>query len=281
MCNIKDYLTEAKKVAPDIAGILIALTSIAFVFYFGKLLNSNPIINLSDFIQMLILIFIAGTMGAAIWEHIKNSEFSRSAAYLEYSIELINRARDVLKTKEGILTNKRVNWVTAARLITHAQNISSKISIQEHQEIFEAEHDYQRHTFGDFLKYNNKPLSESFFCGAEFDGISIGEAIHHPSQGNGSEKWIPTTIISVIYRFFQYPQNYEDPLFSSTEFANHEIQRLWTFGERGVCDYVTFRKHFRRIGNNTIQLSNGKKVRDNMTASDVNQAMLSLSGLEE
>ncbi|RIA31604.1 hypothetical protein DFO61_2328 [Ectopseudomonas oleovorans] len=278
---MKNYLTEAKKIVPDIAGILIALASLAFVFYFGKLLNSNHTIPLSDYIQLLILIFIAGTMGTAIWGHIKNSEFSRSAAYLENSIELINRARNVLKTTEGTLTNNRVSWVTAARLITRAQHISSKISVQAHQEIFEAEHDYQRHTFGNFLKHKNKPLSEAFFCGAEFSGLSIGEAINHPSQGNGSEKWIPTRIISVIYRFFQYPQNYEDPLESSIEFENHEIQRLWNFGERGVCDYVTFRKHFRRIGNNTIQLSNGKKVRDNMTTNDINQAMLSLSGLEK
>lgn len=281
MSEIKDYLREAKKIVPDMAGILIALASLASVFYFGMLLNSTPVINLGDYIQILILFFIAGTMVAAIWGHIINSEFSRSAAYLENSIELINRAFDVLKTKEGVLTNNRVSWVTAARLITRAKHISSKISVQAHQEIFDAEHDYQRHKFGGFLKYNNKPLPESFFCGAEFAGLSIGEAIHHSSQGNGSEKWIPTAIISVVYSFFQYPQDYEDPLNSSTGFSKHEIQRLWVFGEKGVCDYVTFRKYFRRIGNNTMQFSKGGKVRGNMTVFEVNQAMMSLSGIDE
>ncbi len=277
----RNHLKQAEKLVPDMAGILLALASIAFITYFGKLLNSTPEIELNDYIQILILIFIAGTMVAAIWAHIKNSESSRSAAYLEKSIEFINRARSVLTTANGEITNDRVSWVTAARLITRAQHISSAISVEAHQRIFEAEHDYQRHIFGNFLKHNNQSLSDAFFCGAEFSGLSIGEAIHHSSQGNNGEKWIPTRIIAVIYRFFQYPQNYEDPLDSSTELTNKEIERLWLFEQKGVCDYVTFRKHFKCIGGNVMQFRNGKKINERMTADQVNCVISSLSGLEE
>lgn len=220
-------------------------------------------------------------MVVAMWAHQQDALFSRSSAYLDNAIELLNRARGVLTTASGNLTNDRVSWVTAARLIARAQNIASLISVDAHQKIFEAEHDYQRHTFGDFLKHNGQPLPEAFFCGAKFSGLSIGHASHHPSQGKDSEKWIPPRIVAVIYRFFQYPEGYEDPLDSSVELTKEEIRRLWLFGQRGVCDYLTFRKHFVRIGKKVFKIGNGKNKSQPLDAAQIDGEMSSLSGLEE
>lgn len=271
------YLRQAHKLVPDVLAILVATVAIGITAYFGKLLVEAPKISLADGIQTLILIFIAGTMFVAIWSQRRNQAFGRSAAYLDKAIKLIGAAKEVLSTTGGAPTNDRISWVTAARLLTRAEAIAKQISEPPHRAIYEAEHDYQRHTFHDFLRINGDALEASFFCGAPRPGMTIGDAVHDPSQEDNGQNWIPPRVLAVIYRFFQYPEGYEDPLDASSALSSRELDRFWLFQQRGVCDYVTFRQNFVPVGREIRQRVPGAApVR--VSAADVTAKMELLSG---
>jgi hypothetical protein len=278
-----NYFKEAQKLVPDFLGVLLAIISISIVWGLAFLIASTSKIALSDYIQLAIFVFIAGTMFVGIWTHRRNEEFRRSETFLSNAVELINRARSVLTTKDGELTNNRVCWVTAARLLTRALQISAQISNDAHQKIFEAEHDYHRHDFGNLFMPNGQQLPASFFVGASNISLSLGNVIHSAStSGNEiSAGWIPPRVIAVVYRFFQYPEGYEDPLNTSEELTRLEKNRLWLFKHHGVCDYLTFRKHFVPVGTQVFKINTSSGKNTLVASTQIDLEMASLSGLEE
>jgi hypothetical protein len=273
--NIASYFRQVHKLFPYAFGSFILGFFICIIFYMKKLLLTP------DFIQVLILFFIAGTMCVGIWVQRRNEAFAQSREFLENALSLINKAKDVLKGPDGSPTNDRISWVTAARLLTRAQNIARLITAKPHLIIYEAEHDYQRHCFGDLLRHNRELLSASFFCGAQNPRMPIGHAVYDPSQKPYGQKWIPPRIVAVVYRFFQYPERYEDPLEESVEMSPEEIERLWLFDQKGVCDYLTFRNHFIPVGSKIRQTNINGGPSQEVSAIEITQQMNLLSELVE
>ncbi len=271
------YIDQAHKLVPDILGLLFGLYAAAFAVYFGKLLIAEAEISLSDFIQLLILLFIAGTMFVGIWAQRKNKEFERSAAYLGNALALITKAKQVLLKPDGSPSNNRIAWVTSARLIVRAELLRCKITELSHQAIFAAEHDFHRHDFHHILKVNGSPLDASFFCGAPSPGMTIGEAVYDSTQEKNGQKWIPPRILAVVYRFFQYPETYEDPLQSVDKLSSREVDLLWMMDQKGVCDYITFRENFIPVSREVRQIISGSKP-TKVSASEVTDQMKLLSG---
>ncbi|WP_395600058.1 hypothetical protein [Pseudomonas sp. B19125] len=210
----------------------------------------------ADCIQVVIMVFIAGTMFVGIRSHKHEKEYSQSATNLESALSLIERAAHVLVV-DGKLTNDRVAWVTCARLITRAEVLSQKVTTETHALIFEAERDFQRHKFGDMLKVGGKELRGAFFCGGN-QGQTIGEVVSGVDHPEGGRSWIPTRIINVVYTFMSFPENYEDPLRSSEDFGAKERNRLFQLGHEGLREYLIFRKLFLIIGKKTLKKSDKK-----------------------
>lgn len=227
----------------------------------------------ADCIQVIIMVFIAGTMFVGIRSHKHEKEYSQSATNLESALSLIERAAHVLVV-DGELTNDRVAWVTCARLITRAEVLSQKVTTETHALIFEAERDFQRHKFRDMLKVGGEELRGAFFCGGD-QGQTIGEVVSGVDHPEGGRGWIPTRIINVVYTFMSFPENYEDPLRSSDDFGAKERNRLFQLGHEGLREYLIFRKLFLIIGKKTIKKSDkkGKPLSandiDNVIAADM------------
>jgi hypothetical protein len=279
--NKTSYFRQAHKIIPDVIIVITATVLICITVYMGKLLTTAPIITISDYIQLLILVFIAGTMCVGIWVQRRNEAFARSHSFLENALSLIAKAKDVLTNPDGSPTNDRISWVTAARLLTRAQTIASQITAEPHRIIYEAEYDYQRHCFGDLLRHNGEPLTASFFCGAHDPSKPIGDVVYDASQKKDGQNWIPTRIVAVVYRFFQYPEGYEDPLDKSIHLSQREIERLWLFDQKGVCDYFTFRNHFIPVGSKIKQANPNSGLYQEVAAIEITQQMDSLSGTVE
>lgn len=271
--------SEAKKLVPLILGVLTGLAAIAAG---GLLVKAIVISNLelAEVVQVFTLPVLVATVIVAIWVHRRNVEFAKSREYLDHAVEVIDRARAVLTNNDGTLNNGRINWVTAARLITRAEHVIGLISVDVHSKIIEAEHDYQRHQFADQINATagQRDLPAAFFLGADYLGLSIGQAAYHSSQSKDSEKWIPERIVAVVYRFFQYPKGYEDPLATSTSLDGPEKDQLWLLGHRGVCDYLTFRIHFVRAGSKVFRLYEKPKNSKHILEPDIDNQMISLSG---
>lgn len=251
---------------PTMMGVIFSILCILFVW--GGALKIQAL-TLADCIQVVIMLFIAGTMFVGIRSHNHGKEYSQSATNLESALSLIERAAHVLVV-DGKLTNDRVAWVTCARLITRVNTLSRKITTETHSLIFEAEHDLQRHKFSDLLKVGGKELSGAFFCGGD-QGQTIGGAVSSSNHPKGGRSWIPTRIINVIYTFVSFPDDYEDPLRFSEDFGAKERNRLFRLGHDGVREYLAFRKRFLIIGDKVLRKSDSKGTR--LSASEIDDAI--------
>ncbi|MBT3022838.1 MAG: hypothetical protein KUF77_00340 [Candidatus Thiodiazotropha sp. (ex Lucina aurantia)] len=136
---LKQIGKDAKELSPMIIGVLFGLLLVGCVLYLGKLLTTTPIIKLSDYIQLFVLIVIANTLGVSIYVQRQKEQLDESQAFLDRAIDLINKAYNVLSTGDGDVTTDRIAWVTAARLLTRASTLSSRIKLKWHKEIFESE----------------------------------------------------------------------------------------------------------------------------------------------
>lgn len=267
-----------KEFSPTIIGILFGLLLVFCALFLAKLLASASVINLSDFIQLFVLIVITSTLCVSIYVQRQKEQFDESQALLDRAIDLINKAYDVLSSGNESVTTDRVAWVTAARLLTRSSALSSRIKLKWHREIYESEHDFQRHRFGDLLKIDGKPLSVEFFFGTGYVSGSIGDSAYKTLTNTGAN-WLPVRIVSTIFQFVSFPKDYVDPLDSSRIFNKEELDRLWLFDEQGVHGYVVFRKHFATVGKKVFR-TNGLEKAVEVSPSEINTIMASLSGLE-
>ena len=259
-----------------IAGLLVS----AMAIYLGYLLISAPKISVSDYIQMLILVFISGTMFVSIWSQKKKDEREVSEDYLNRSTVLMNRAYEVLCSESACPNNNRISWVTAARLLQTADDLSKRISMASHKDIFLSEHDYQRHRFNELLSSNGESLPTEFFLGGSIVSGDLGKSAFNCELEKLGTDWIPTKIVSVIYRFKSYPINYNDPLKSATDLTTDELDSLWLLDSKGVCDYFTFRNNFVPVMSKIFQtFENENENSREVTESEINSAMASLSGV--
>lgn len=269
---------DMKELSPTIIGIFFGLLSIGCALYLGKLLTSTSAIQLSDYIQLVVLIVIASTLAVSIYVQAKKEMLDESQAFLDSSIDLINKAYDVLVLNDSSVTTDRVAWVTAARLLTRASALSLKIKLKWHREIFESEHDFQRHRFGGLLKVDGKPLPMEFFFGIGHVVGSVGDSAYETLTSNGAN-WLPVRIVSTIYQFKSFPQDYVDPLDSSRVLNSGEMDRLWLFEERGIHDYLVFRSNFISV-NKKVYRNDGVTKSKEVSPAEINSIMPSLSGCD-
>jgi len=267
-----------KEVFQYFLGICAGLIGISLAAYLGYLLTSSPKIALADYIQLLILLFISGTMLVAIWTQQKKDKSDHSSDYLNRSVELIDRAYEVLNGDNNNPKNDRVSWVTAARLLQRSASLAREISVDSHRKIYESEQDYRRHQFNELLTIDGKSLPPEFFLGQAMISGDIGKSAYNGKMGKLGYEWIPTRIVSVIYKFKMYPEGYTDPLNDSVDLDSKELDRLWLFDHKGVNDYFTFRKNFFAVGSKVFHRSENEKPTV-VTEAEINTLMPSLSGM--
>ncbi len=271
-------LKNAKSLAPEMLGISFGLLAVGFALYLGYLFTLEPLIKLSDYIQILVLVVILSALIVSIWVQQKKERLDESNIYLINSIELINKAYSLLKKEDNTITSSRVSWVTSARLLKRAQTLALKISLSSHKIIYESEHDFQRHRFHDLLKIEEQPIPAEFFCGDGFVIGSIGKSAYSTLTKSEGANWIPPRVIAEIYRFSTFPKEYEDPLEESSKFSNIELERLWMFNDRGVCDYITFRNNYNFVSEKVFKIKGVNKASE-VDAETIDQQMRSLSGI--
>jgi cell division protein FtsL len=192
----------------------VGLLSVPIVWLYGfiglliLIYNSESVI-LGDYIQIFILIALTVTAIITIWVHVKNKILLESEVYLDRAIVYANKAFDVLQKDDGSLTDNRMSWVSAARLITRSIALREEISLQAHKAIYESERDYQRHKFIKLLALDGAGHIFTFFTGA-----NVHEHINGNRSGglNDEQDMIPKRAVSVVFRYASFPQDFEDPL---------------------------------------------------------------------
>ena len=226
----------------------LVLITIPIIWLYGAIgliflfFSHSSQITTADYIQTFILVTLTVTLIVSVRNQKKNETYIESKEYLERSVELAEKAYSILRKEDGKLTNNRVSWVSAARLIQRSLFLSTLISLKAHQDIYEAERDFHRHKFLKLLSLDQSGNIFTFYT---------GENIHkymHSHQSDfpvGSDQdMIPIVIMSTICRFATFPEGYEDPL-EVTENLNHEeLEKLYISGSKGLVKYFLFRKYF-------------------------------------
>lgn len=264
----------AEEMRNHVAYMMGAITGIIAlaIAYLVAYLSMTSGLEVADAIQLAILIFFAATAVITWRGYQRELNFKKSETYLHNAIELVERAKLLLQDKDGNLTSDLVSWVSAARQISRANLVASRLTDETHKQIFQAEHDYQRHVFHDLLQINGRPLSAKFFLGEHDAGCSFGEAALK-SVEKGSPSWIPPEIVSVIFRFAHYPKHYTDPLREEARASEEERALFGIVRDRGVQEYLEFRDEYAplagRIWKKQTQLETGRSV----TVEEIDQFM--------
>ncbi|MFJ2465224.1 hypothetical protein [Pseudomonas sp. NPDC087615] len=265
---LAEYFRNIKPLSDTLLGIVFSILCL-LLLWGGSIAVQK--LTVADCIQIVIMLFIAGTMAVGFASHSYDKKHSQSSLNLSSALSLLERAAEVIIV-DGKLTNDRVAWVTCARLISRVEGIKHQLATNTHKLIFEAEHDFQRHKFRELLRPDGDDLSGAFFCGGTLDQ-SIGETVISPNHPHDGSHWIPVRIIKVVYDFISFPENYEDPLNSSEAYNNNDRTRLGRSGYEGVCDYIAFRKHFYAIRNHIKQ--KGVKDGDPVLAEYIDSVVIS------
>lgn len=227
---------------------------VGLALYLGYLFNSPPKVELKVYIQFLTFIVVAVALSVAVWVQFRKDSQGASEDYLNRAISLIEKAHEILSNEAGCAKHDRVSWVTAARLLQTAEVLEKKIKEESHLDIYASEKDYQRHRFHKLLAHQGKPLPAEYFLGGNIVYGDIGASAYSKTSGKVGGEWIPIKAVSVVYRFKTYPDNYIDPLGSAKDLSYKEIDKLDTFGQDGLIDYLKFRHHFLGSGDRVYSI---------------------------
>ncbi|MCG5529071.1 MULTISPECIES: hypothetical protein [Halorhodospira] len=273
MKEIKNELVPTIQYA---LGVVCGVVLVGLSIYLGKLLTSEPALGVGDYIQLMVLVVVGSALCVSIYVQFYKEKQVDSQVSLDKSIDLIKKAYDVLNSNGAGLTCERVSWVTAARLLKRAESLSNRLTLPSHKAIYESEHDYQRHRFGDLLKVNGSPLPTEFFLGKGYTPGSIGSSAYNTISMKGSS-WIPKEALSVVYRFRVFPEGYDDPLMGTAVLTSGELDRLWLFDDKGVHDYFVFRHYFSAT-NSSVFRTKAASGSIKVSPADIDNEMSRLSG---
>ena len=158
---------------------------------------------------------------AFLWQsrlNIFERGYQKSQFALQSALDAYEQAYNLLKNRN----NDRVTWVSAARILEHGNRISKKVSEETHRDILEIQRIRYRHVLGELLGSDDHPISASFFYGQKDDTSDLDTAAmestrredvpHSPETGwkKPVMKSIPESALFIIWKFAQYPENYED-----------------------------------------------------------------------
>lgn len=172
-----------------------------------------PIVAAGVLIALLTLLF--------------NRRHSQSEEYLEHAQDLLEKAYNRLAVldEKGRPQNKRLNWLTAARLIRTAQAVASKIQEQSHRDIWKEQLNYWRGRFYDLIFPNPECFPPDYYA---------EKPEHMFVHGSDDRAPLSLTSLAVLYRFIRWPEGQDDPILGEPAFTEEEIERMLSFGPQGL-----------------------------------------------
>ena len=181
-------------------------------------------------IELAPLVAVAGVVTALI-AFLFNLRRARSEDVLEAATEMLERAHDSLLSKDGDLMSRRLSWLSAARLIATAEQLSKNLKEESHILIYTTKREYWRNRLHETLIPNSpEGLPSTFYADRPEDMISYSDRTREPL----SEK-----SIAYLHRFIRWPRDVRDPIGSERNFTDEEIEDLQAFGPRGLGNLMS------------------------------------------
>lgn len=195
-----------------IAGILIS-----------RLLWTPEVFSILDLGPLLV----AASVLIALVAFLTNLGRARSEDVMEAATDLMEKAYEKLAPTDDSTqpTNRRLSWLSAARLIVTAEKLANAITEPSHQLIYREQREYWRTRLYELIWPSIEGLPSSFYAESPEHMIAYSGRDREPL----SEK-----SLVFLYRFVRWPDNTPDPLGDELIFTEDEIERMVTFGPRGL-----------------------------------------------
>lgn len=165
----------------------------------------------------------------------------RSEDLLEAATDLLEKAYLTLSPPPGTdrPPNDRRTWLSAARLISTAEKLGTKISEGSHCLIYREKREYWRARFYELIFPSTEGYPSSYYADKPEHMIGHGEDVRAPL----SEK-----SLAFIYRFARWPEDLPDPIGDEANFTDEEIERMRTFGPKGLGNLLAQVRQLRPTG---------------------------------
>lgn len=123
---------------------------------------------------------------------------------------------------EGVPTNRRMNWLAAARFLRASEEMSTSILLASHRKVYLEHREYLRAKLYDLIN-PEKSLPEDFYAEDHKTFLAYTKRNRPPIAGSS---------LAVLYRFTRWPKDYEDPIADTKKFSDDEIENMIKFGPR-------------------------------------------------
>jgi hypothetical protein len=173
------------------------------------------------------LLVAAGVLTALV-AFLVNLRRARSEDVLEAATDLLEKAYEKLAPAEGAAEpkNHRFAWLSAARLVATAERLGKAITENSHRLIYQETREYWRQRLYELI-FPSVPegLPSSFYAEKPEHMIGYSGGVRDPL----SEK-----SLAFLYRFIRWPEHVRDPIGEEPDFTNEEIDKMLSFGPRGL-----------------------------------------------
>lgn len=222
----------------NVAAITLALDAglIAGVLI-SRLLRAADAFSILDLGPLLVA---AGVLTALV-AFLANLGRDRSEDVMEAATDLLEKAYEKLAPTDGSTqpTNRRLSWLSAARLIVTAEKLANAITEPSHQLIYRETREYWRARLYELIWPSIEGLPSSFYAESPAHMLAYSGRVREPL----SEK-----SLAFLYRFVRWPDNTHDPLGDELIFTEEEIERMLTFGPRGLGSLFAEVRRLRQPG---------------------------------
>lgn len=188
----------------------------------------------------------AGTIGAvwvALFQGRSQRRESASRTYFDAALSAVETAvKDFLGTPDGHgpPRNDRRHWINFARGIGNARDIARRIESPELKELWIRSEHYWRERTYDALS----PMWASF--PVEYYGYSGDERHKNIGTAPGERMSLSESSLVFVYHWIEWPKDVPDALDKRATFTDDEVERMETFGPRGLADYIRILRELRR-----------------------------------
>lgn len=214
-----------------LTGALIGLaldTGLIAGLLISRLLNGQTAATITDIGPLLVG---AGVL-TALATFLVNLRRGRSEDLLDAAIGLLEKAYEKLEPEDGsnLPSNSRRSWLSSARLAATAERLAAGISENSHRLIYEETKEHWRTRLHELIFPSTEGLPSSFYAENPEHMISWSETDRDPL----SEK-----SLAFLYRFIRWPDDAHDPLSDEPNFTDDEIEKMRSFGPRGLGDLLS------------------------------------------
>lgn len=190
---------------------------------------------------LAILVFIW-----QFWVNCQQRKYDKSLLHLEEATKAYEKAISMLS--DG--NSDRVTWNTAARLISKADDIVSRIQIEELRYIFDARKEGYRKDLSIILGYRNTEITGSFFYGAVDRSIPVDKAAitsvldqEYGGWESNPDRGINEKALFSIWSAVQFPADYKDPI-DKESIDEKFCRNINNIMYPGLAEYLKHRREF-------------------------------------